>query len=257
MTFTDDLLLVGAGAIAASVNVAAGGGTLLSFPALLAVGLDPLAANATSTVGLLPGSLGSVFGLRKELRDHPADSVAVAVPSLIGGVIGAVLLLVLGGKAFAAAVPALLIGASGLLLVQPLIARLVKREGPPRDQPPSVIFAATLVISIYGGYFGAGVGILFLGAMGLLLARDLRRVNTLKVWNALLTNGIGAATFVIAELVSGPHALVPRAAIPLAIGSVFGGYFGVTVVRKLPAQAIRGFASLVGLGIAGYFILRK
>lgn len=257
VTLTNDLLLLAAGALASSVNAAAGGGTLLSFPALLGAGLSPLAANATSTVGLLPGSFGSVFGLRGELREHPRDAITIALPSMLGGVLGAILLLVLGGKAFAAAVPALLIGASGLLLVQPLVARMLKREGPPRDKPAAVLFGANLAVSIYGGYFGAGAGILFLGTMGLLLPHDLRRVNSLKILSNLLTNGIGAATFVIAEVALHPGALVWRAMLPLSLGSIVGGYFGVRLVRKLPAQFIRAFASAVGLAIAAYFIFLK
>src|SRR5262245_8564218 len=121
---SNDLLLAGAGALASSVNAAAGGGTLLSFPSLLAAGLPPLAANATSSVGLLPGSLGSAFGLRKKLHEQKADAALVACTSVVGGVVGAVLLLWLGAAVFAAVVPALLIGASALLLAQPLVARL-------------------------------------------------------------------------------------------------------------------------------------
>ena len=266
MPLTGDLLLAGAGALAASVNAAAGGGTLLSFPALLAAGLTPLAANATSTVGLLPGSLGSVFGLRRELREQRSDVALVATASVIGGVAGAVLLLALGDKAFAVAVPGLLLASSALLLSQPLVARLLAGRGRPRIHSRLAMFAGMLVVSVYAGYFGAGAGILFLGVMGLLLSRDLQQVNALKVLCALLSNAVGALTFVVAELVPEvdlgwvhlhpSHALVPRAVVPLAIGSLVGGYLGVRLVQRLPPQALRAFASLVGLGIAAWFIFR-
>src|SRR5207248_8524366 len=130
------LFLVAAGALAASINAAAGGGTLLSFPALLAVGLPPLSANATSAVALLPGFIGSVVGMRGELRAMRADLLAIAVPSLTGGAAGALLLLFLGGRAFALAVPALLLLSSALLLAQPLVARYLARRGPSRDRGP-------------------------------------------------------------------------------------------------------------------------
>ena len=254
MPLPEDLLLFGAGALASAVNAAAGGGTLLSFPALLAAGLSPLAANATSTVGLLPGALGSVVAFRRELREDRADVIRIAVPSLAGGVLGAVLLLALGGRVFAAIVPALLIGASALILLQPILARLLARAGPPRDRHPVALFLANLAIAVYGGYFGAGAGILFLGAMGLLMARDLSRINALKMSCALLTNAIGAATFVVAEIAARPGAVVPRAALPLALGAVFGGYGAVHLVRRLPAGALRGVAGAVGLAIAAWLL---
>jgi uncharacterized protein len=256
VTLVDDLLLVGAGAVASSVNAAAGGGTLLSFPALLAAGLDPLAANATSAVGLLPGGFGSVFGLREDLRAQRSDATLVAAPSLLGGICGALLLLWMGGKAFAAVVPALLLGASALLMAQPLIARFLQREGPPRDASKPVLALANFAIAVYGGYFGA-MGILYLGAMGLFMAHDLRRVNNLKVLTNVLANGLGVATFVVAEILFHPGALVPRAALPLAVGAILGGYYGVRIVRRLPPQGLRWFASLVGLGIAVWFVCRR
>jgi uncharacterized membrane protein YfcA len=256
VALTGDLLLAGAGAVAASVNAAAGGGTLLSFPALLAAGLTPLAANATSTVGLLPGSFSSVFGLRQELHAQRRDVALVALASTAGGVLGAILLLALGSKVFALAVPALLLIASGLLLLQPLLARFLAGRGPARARGRGAMFAAMLVVAVYAGYFGAGAGILFLGAMGLLLPRDLQQVNALKVLCALLSNAVGALTFVVAELWLHPHALVLRAALPLAVGSLLGGYFGVRLVRRLPPQALRAFASAVGLAIAGWLIAR-
>ncbi len=263
MPLSQDLLLVAAGAVAASVNAAAGGGTLLSFPALLAIGLSPLAANATSTVGLLPGGLGSTFGLRAELDDQRDDAFMVAVTSAIGGVLGAVLLLALGGAVFAAVVPMLLLVASGLLLLQPLVARLATRNRfkglreDPRPESRPLKWLVNFIIAIYGGYFGAGQGILFLGAMGLLFSKDLRRVNALKVLSALLANFIGAVVFIVAELWKHPHAVVWRPVVPLAIGSLVGGYFAVRLVQKLPPAALRAFASAVGLAIAVYFVFFK
>ena len=144
-----------------------------------------------------------------------------------------------------------------MLLLQPLLARHLGRLGPPREHGPVLSWTVNFLIAIYGGYFGAGQGILFLGAMGLLLRRDLGRVNALKVLSAFVANLVGTVTFVVAELVAHPHALVPRAALPLGVGSLIGGYLGVKVVQRLPPQALRGFASLVGLAIAAWFIFKR
>ncbi|MBS2025377.1 MAG: sulfite exporter TauE/SafE family protein [Deltaproteobacteria bacterium] len=254
-----DLWLVLAGALAASVNAAAGGGSLLSFPSLLAVGLSSIAANATSTVGLLPGGFGSVWAYRAELWRLRREALLVTVPSIAGGILGAWLLLHLGGAVFAQVVPALLTAAAALLALQPLVARWLGRAAGPRtvSAGPLVIASAALAVSVYGGYFGAGQGILFLAVMGLLLARPLDETNALKVLCAALNNSFGALTFVVLEARHPTGALVLRDAAPLAIGSILGGYFGVRVVRRVPAPWLRGFASVVGVGIALYLVIER
>lgn len=251
-----DLWLFAAGLLASSVNAAAGGGTLLSFPSLMAAGLSPIAANATSTVGLVPGYLASLVGYRVEVGgDLRKEAGRTVVPSILGGVTGAWLLLQLGGQVFARIVPALLIGASVLLLSQPLVAKFLEKRRATIEHPVA-LFAANFLVALYGGYFGAGAGILFLAAMGLLMRRDLRDVNAIKVVVSLLANVMGAATLVLLETRHPTGALVFRDAIPLAIGAVAGGYLGVRVVRKLPPTFLRGFAAAVGLAIALYFVLR-
>ena len=262
-----DLWLLLAGAVAASVNAAAGGGTLLSFPSLIASGLSPLAANATSTVGLLPGSIASVWAYRKELWALRGEGILILIPALFGGALGAVLLLKLGGKVFERVVPILLLFSAGLLAMQPVLTKMVQKRASLVPAPAADAFAATtaglapavavvLFISVYAGYFGAGAGILFLGAMGLLLSRPLGELNALKVLSAAAANGIGAATFILMEWRSPTGALSFRSAIPLACGAILGGYFGVRVVKKLPAWALRAFASSVGVLIAIWLAVR-
>jgi uncharacterized protein len=245
-------LLFLAGLIASIVNAAAGGGTLLSFPVLMGAGLSPLAANATSTVGLLTGYFASVAGYREDMRKLRGEVVATVVPSIVGGAFGAWLLLALGSSFFARVVPWLLIGSSALLLAQPLVQRLSNLGG--GTQNKLVIFVAVLLLSLYAGYFGAGVGILFLGAMGLLYGRDLGQVNAIKVFVSMLANVIAAATFVGLELVHPTGALVWKSAAPLAAGALVGGFAGVTLARRLPPWGLRGFAALVGVAIAVKFI---
>lgn len=255
MTLRTDLWLFLAGLLASSVNAAAGGGTLLSFPSLLAAGLSPIAANATSTVGLVPGYLAAMAGYRADLRALRQDAVRAIVPSVAGGALGAWLLLHLGGAVFARVVPALLIVSAALLLANPPIARALERRKA-RFDSPAAVFAANFVIALYAGYFGAGAGILFLAAMGLLMRRDLQQVNALKVVVSLIANLVAAATLVILEVRHPTGALVFRADLPLALGALAGGYLGVRVVRRLPPAVLRGFAAAVGVAIAIYLVLR-
>ena len=251
MPLRTELWLFFAGALASSVNAAAGGGTLLSFPSLMAAGLSPLAANATSTVGLLTGYVASLAGYRAEMRKLRGDVVFATIPSVVGGTLGAWLLVRLGSAFFAKIVPALLVVAAALLLVQPLLARLLRRR--PAVERPAVIFASVFTVALYAGYFGAGAGILFLGAMGLLYQRDLGEVNAIKVFVSLVANVIAAATFVVLELAHPTGALRFGAALPLGLGALAGGYVGVRIARRLSPVLLRGFAALVGVTIAVYF----
>jgi uncharacterized membrane protein YfcA len=256
---TRDLLLALAGAVAGAVNAAAGGGTLLSFPALLAGGLSPLAANTTSTVALLPGQLASFWAYRREIRKARTDALVVGIPGLVGGALGALLLLKLGNRVFEVVVPALLLFAAVLLLLQPVVSRWLMRRTHSTHRHallPAVLLS--FAVSIYFGYFGAGGGILFMGAMGFVFtARPLGEINALKVELASLSNLIAATVFVVIEARTHSGALHFRAALPLALGGIFGGYFGVRVVRRLSPAVLRGIAACVGLGIAAYLALRR
>jgi uncharacterized protein len=264
--YTRDLLLVLAGAVASSVNAAAGGGTLLSFPSLIAGGLNPLAANATSTVALLPGQLASLWAYRREIAAARGDAALVAIPGLVGGAAGAFLLLHLGNAVFEVVVPVLLLFAATLLVLQPVVSRWVARRtrgAPPRPAHGRAralvpVVLLSFAVSVYFGYFGAGGGILFMGAMGFVLtSRPLGEINALKVELASLANLIAASVFVALELRRPSGALHWRAALPLAIGGVLGGYFGVGVVRRLSPNVLRAIAACVGVGIGAYLALRR
>jgi uncharacterized membrane protein YfcA len=281
-----DLWLFLAGAVATSVNAAAGGGTLLSFPSLLAGGLTPLTANATSTVALLPGQITSLWAYRREIAAARSDAVMVAGPGLVGGAIGAGLLIWLGNGVFTRVVPVFLVTAASLLVAQPFVTKWLTRrtaaataaaaaaaKGPgagappagdggasslparPRSLAPAIL--ATLGVAIYFGYFGAGGGIMFLAAMGFMLSwRPFSQVNALKVEVASLSNLVAASVFVGGELLHPRGSVAWRAALPLALGGVVGGYFAVGFVRKLPPTVLRSIAAAVGVGIALYLTLR-
>lgn len=248
MTPADGALLAGAAAVAGAVNAVAGGGTLLTFPALLAAGVPPVAANATNTVALFPGQLASSFAYRTHIAEERRRAVVLAVPSLLGGVVGAQLLLRLPESSFEAAVPWLIVFACVVLALQGRLKLLVSRVR--HANHPAALWTAQLAISIYGGYFGAGIGILMLAAMGILLPSSIQHANALKVLFALLINAIAAAIFLASGTVRGAEAAL------MAAASIAGGYAGARLAQRLPPAGMRAFAIAVGLFAAGKMLLR-
>lgn len=244
MTPVDALLVVGAGALAGAVNAVAGGGTLVSFPALLAVGLSPVTANITSSVGLLSGYAGGSLAYRRELEGQRGRAVRLMGAGVVGGVAGAVLLLLTPGDAFRTVVPYLLLLASALLAVQPRVAKALTARGRLPSHPGWEAQLAVGVGAVYGSYFGAGLGVIVLAVLGLLVADDLQRLNALKGALALVINVAGVVVF----LVSGHVAWL--AAALLAVGAVLGATGGVSIARRLPATAVRGFVVITGVVVA-------
>jgi hypothetical protein len=270
------VLVALAGAVAGAVNAIAGGGTLVTFPALLAAGLPPVSANMTSSVGLLAGYAGGSLGYRRELAGQGPRVRALAAAAVIGGVAGAVVLLVTPAEAFRTAVPFLVLAACALLAVQPRLARAVAarreravpRSGPGtgaasagaaerevRAQAPTAplgwgVRAGVLVASVYGSYFGAGLGVLLLGVLGVLVADDLQRLNALKGLLSLVVNLVGVAVFVFSGLVDWPVALVVAAA------AWVGGLLGVRVARVLPARVLRVLVVTFGVVVAVVLLVR-
>jgi hypothetical protein len=244
-------LVVVAALIAGMMNSIAGGGTLLTFPALVALGVAPINANATSTVALWPGALGSMWGYRRELRGARAWALGFAVPSLAGGAVGAWLLLATPPDRFAALVPWLVLGATALFVVQ---RPLVRSLGPAAADvdltsraPAGAIVFAQFLIAIYGGYFGAGVGILMLAALGFMGLRNIHRMNGLKNWGGLCMNVVAAVIFAFSNLVTWPVALA------MAAGSVLGGYLGSRTAQRVPQEFVR--AAVVVIGVSSGILL--
>ncbi len=249
MTVADGALLAAASAAAGLVNAIAGGGTLLTFPALLAAGVSPVAANATNTVALFPGQLASSFAYRSHIADERRRAVVLAVPSLVGGVLGAWLLLALPERAFAVAVPWLILFACVVLAFQGQLKYLVSKAR--HANHPAALWIAQLAIAIYGGYFGAGIGILMLAAMGILLPSSIQHANALKVLFSLLINAIAAVIFVFSGKVHGAEAVL------MAAASIAGGFLGARLAQRLPPAGMRGFAIAVGLFAAGKMFLAR
>lgn len=236
---------LGAGVLSSTVGVA----SLLSFPVLLAVGLPPVVANASNTVGMTPAGLSGSFGYRAELRQHPRVTATVIVTCAVGAVGGAALLLALPPEVFEVVVPWLILGTCLLVGAQPWITRKVRgrHSGPaPADRTrmsPATTFLATLT-GVYGGYFGAGSGVMMTAVLGLGLDIDFRVVSALKTLAGLSSNLVAGLIFVaVAELDWSAIAL-------LACGSVVGGYVGARIGRRLPPTLFRILIVLVGSAAA-------
>jgi len=238
-----------AAAIGGAVNAIAGGGTLVTFPALIGLGVPAIVANATSTVALWPGALGSMYGYREELAGVRAWAIRFAVPSLVGGLAGAVLLLRTPGERFDQFVPWLVLGATALFLVQrPLMAALrdrthdgTKASEDPASQPPTApLLLFQFAVAVYGGYFGAGIGILMLAALGFMGFTNIHRMNGLKNWGGLCINVTAAATFAIRGFVDWP------VAIAMAVGAVAGGYAGSRLAQRGSQEWVRRTVIVIG-----------
>lgn len=247
MTIADGALLALAAVAAGVVNAVAGGGTLLTFPALLASGVSPVAANATNTVALFPGQLASSFAYKGHILDERRRAIALAVPSLLGGGAGAWLLFALPESSFEAAVPWLIVFACVVLALQGQLKILVSRVR--HANHPAALWLAQLAIAVYGGYFGAGIGILMLAAMGILLPSSLQHANALKVLFSLLINATAAVYFVAMGAVRPPEAAL------MAAASILGGFVGARLAQRLPPAGMRAFAIAVGLFAAGKMLL--
>jgi uncharacterized protein len=243
-------------AVAGAMNAVAGGGTLLTFPALIGLGIPPLTANATSTVALWPGSAGSIWGYRKELAGARRWAIGFALPSLLGGLVGALLLLATDEATFSDLVPWLVLGATVLFMGQgPLGAWLRRRPGAGdrtsdgTDRfPDARLLAFQFLIGIYGGYFGAGAGILMLAALGLMGLTNIHRMNGLKNWGGLCMNAVAAVTFTMSGLVNWPVAL------SMAVGAVGGGYLGSRTAQRVSQKTVRMI--IIGIGLfSGFWLL--
>jgi uncharacterized membrane protein YfcA len=234
-----------AGVAAGTINTVVGSGTLITFPTLLAVGVPPVTANVTNTIGLVPGSVSGAIGYRRELRGQRGRLLRLASASLVGGIIGAVLLLALPAAAFNAIVPVLILLGCVLVLLQPTISRKVAARAEHRGGVPEHgalwVWVLVMLTGVYGGYFGAAQGVLLMAVMGIGIQDSLQRLNGTKNVLAGLVNAVAAVIFIaVAEvdwLIAGL----------IAVGSVVGGQIGATVGRRLPPLALRMVIVTVGV----------
>ena len=248
MTVTEGAILAAAAAAAGAVNSVAGGGTLISFPALHHQ-FGPLGAqyaNATSTVALWPGTWGAMAGYRKEMEGSGPLLRRFALPCLLGGGLGAWLVPVSGERVFALLVPWLILGATVLFAFSGRIARrLEARDAGEAERPGPAILLYQFGVSVYGGYFGAGIGILMLAALSFMGMRDIHRMNGVKMFLGMLINAVAIAVFVSCGLVRWPEAAV------MAVAAVGGGFLGASLSRSFSRESIRSFVIGVGCVVAG------
>lgn len=245
-----------AAAVGGMVNSIAGGGTLLTFPALIALGVPPLIANATSTVALWPGALSSMYGYRGHLRGLQRWAAIFAVPSLLGGGVGALLLLGTSESRFETIVPWLVFGATFLFAIQgPVMRRLrptttlaYRDDGTfaPRHGPTALMWQ--FLVGVYGGYFGAGIGILMLAVLGFMGFSDIHRMNGLKNWGGLCINFVAALLFAVSGIVDWAVAFA------MAVGAIAGGYAAAHLAQKVPQIIVRRAIIAVGVA-AGVWLL--
>jgi len=262
--------------VAGGVNAVAGGGTILTFPVLAAIlPVDParmVVANATSTIGLWPGAIAAAWAYRGERRGQPPWAAWLVVPSLAGAVVGALLVLVLPSQWFDACVPWLILSAAVIFAVQPQVARLTggappagaafasgSHAAPVSPAGPAttrLILACVLqfFVAVYGGYFGAGIGILMLAVLGVLGLGDIHRVNAVKNVLGMTINGVAAGVFALGSLL-GSHDVAWGHAAVMAVAAVAGSFAGSHIARRLPAAVVRRGVALIGFALAGYYFL--
>ncbi len=240
MTWFEALFVFVAGMGAGTINAVVGSGTLLTFPALLAVGIPPVLANVSNSVGLSPGTAAGAIGYRRELEGQRGRMLRLIPASLVGGVVGAVLLLKLPGSAFQAIVPGLILLGCLLVALQPWLSKWISTPSHAHRGAWWVI-PAVFATGVYGGYFGAAQGVLLMAILGLGMDPDLQRMNGLKNVLATVVNTVAAILFIIVADVDW------LAAALIAVGSTIGGFVGARYGRKLPPTGLRVLIVLIGI----------
>lgn len=249
----------GAAFLAGAINSVAGGGTLITFPTLIWLGLPSEIANATNTVAIWPGAIGSMWGFRKEIAETDRNLRWLAVPSLIGGGIGAFLLRLTPPAIFDHLVPFLILFATLLFTLQGPIQKRLRRsaaENPPKDTTaeghislPGAMFAQ-FFIAIYGGYFGAGIGIMMLSALSIAGMQDILQMSGLTSYYGLCINGVAAVLFISAHMIFWPYVPI------MAVAAVIGGYGAAGVARRIGKVMVRRFVIAVGFTISLLMFVR-
>jgi uncharacterized membrane protein YfcA len=248
-----DIVIALAAFAAGAINSIAGGGTLISFPALVWIGVNPVMANATNSFALWPGSFAAMVGFRRDLAKIRRWLLLLTIPAFAGGAAGAVLLMHTSTKTFTRLVPFLILGATLLLAVQEVITRRLGTVARAHENPTAgwvtFVFVFQFLVGIYGGYFGGGIGILMLAALGLIGLTDMHEMNGLKNLLAICINGVAAIYFAFS------HAVLWKDGFIMALAAIVGGYLGARVAKRLGRTFVRRAVVFIGLamGIALFF----
>lgn len=244
LTLLQVVLIIGAGLVAGTINTIVGSGSLVTFPTLLALGYSPVVANVSNTMGLVPGSLSGTVGYRRELVGQKSRMIRLGITAVLGGVTGALLLLVLPANAFEQIVPFLILVACGLMAIQPRLSAFMSRRRGNGREDGALAVAAIYATGVYGGYFGAAQGVMLIALLATFINDDLQRLNGLKNVLVVLVNGVAALLFLLIAPVAW------EAAALVAIGSITGGQVGALVGRQLPPGVLRLAIIVVGTGVA-------
>ncbi|WP_019140899.1 TSUP family transporter [Noviherbaspirillum massiliense] len=245
------VLLVGMAAFCAgAMNSVAGGGTFFSFPALLAVGVPPVTANASNSVALWPASLSGAWAYRKELARYKKYLVPMGVASFIGGVGGGLLLLSTKDATFSRLIPWLLLFATVLFAFSGKISVWLRGRNAQKPGTSMSSLAGQVVVSVYGGFFGAGMGILMLASLAMAGHDDVHEINAIKNLLSAIIYSVTVCTFVVAGAVDWPYTVIMLATATL------GGYWGASVARKIPALWLRRFIITVGFGLTLFYFYK-
>jgi uncharacterized protein len=254
MDLTHLLILLGAGCVAGLMNSIAGGGTIVTFPALIVIGLPPIVANATSTVALLPGTLGSLFGYRRNIPTVYRWLKLFSIVSLTGGLLGGILLTQTPSKVFSWLVPFLILFATMLFMAHSTFITLSRSrvtDAPPSDRWIVGSLFFQFGVAVYGGYFGAGIGILMLASLGMLGFENVHEMNTVKNVLGFLINVVAALYFIWSGLISWPDAGV------MAAGTVVGGYSGARFAQRIPQPSVRRMITVIGLIVSALMFYKQ
>lgn len=253
------LLLFGSAVVAGMINSVAGGGTLVSFPTLVWTGVSPVVANATNTLAMVPGALAGAWGYRREVAASPKRYLYLLIPNFIGGVIGAALLTMTPEKVFAALVPFLILFATILFMIQGPVQRRLgftpKSEHALHHEPTRNwligVSIYQFLVSVYGGYFGAGIGILMLAGLGIIGLSNIHQMNGLKNLFASMTNAVAATYFIAAGLIDWKSAGL------MCAGAMIGGYGAAGLARRLGQKFVRRAVIVIGLAMTISLLLKR
>lgn len=243
------IAILAAGLAAGTINTVVGSGSLITFPTLLAFGYPPVVANVSNTVGLVPGSLSGAIGYRRELAGQRGRAIRIGIAASLGGLTGGLLLLALPAAAFERIVPILILGSVVLIAIQPRLSRAMGHRRVEGEEHTVPLVVTIYLTGIYGGYFGAGMGVVMMALLATFLPDGLQRLNGLKNVFAVLINGVAAVLFIAVAPVAWPPAIL------LAIGATVGGQVGALVGQRLPASVLRLAIIVVGTFVGGRLLI--
>ncbi|WP_310481501.1 sulfite exporter TauE/SafE family protein [Chamaesiphon sp. VAR_48_metabat_403] len=252
LTYLNGFFLFATAFIAGGLNAVAGGGSFISFPTLIFTGVPPIAANATNNTALWVASLASASAYRRDLDVDRRTILILSIVSLVGGLLGSILLLYTSADVFKKLIPYLLLLATVVFIFGESFKQWLQslnRADTPKSLPLVYLVIIQLIVAIYGGFFGAGIGILMLASLTFFNIRNIHAMNALKTWLATCINGIATIPFLFAGIIAWHQTII------MAIGGALGGYFIANFARQIPPIIIRRFVSIVAISMTAYFFI--